>query len=159
MDLWQPLGTVLLSGVGAFLASFAAKWVESWSRGGQRIEAQRDADLAAILESIRKLVVLAEEFWTNSAEALGPRDATIQAHMVAVQHNLAELIAVLYTGSDKWDCDICFHKLAIAATGGSYGDPERTAEPEHLAEILIASYSLERQVQKARRNLRRRFMA
>lgn len=157
--MWQSVGTVLLSGIGAFLAGFAAKWLESWSRGSQIVEAQRDADLADILASAKDLTDIAEKFWTKSATVLGEEDAILKAHMVAAQHHIAEVIAILFKGPAKWNCDVCFHRLALAATGGDCGEPDRDAEPQRLAEILIAFYAIQREVKMARRSLRRSFMA
>ncbi|WP_036578322.1 hypothetical protein [Brucella anthropi] len=157
--MWGALTTIFLAGIGAFIANFAAKWIESWSRSSQSIETQRDADLQEILLSAKLLCDHSEKFWVKSAIDLGSDDIILRAHMIAQQHQLAEIISELFKGPDKRDCDVEFHKLATAATGGNFGEPDREAEPGRLNEILIASRSLERCAKKARRKLKRKFMA
>ncbi|WP_247997407.1 hypothetical protein [Brucella tritici] len=148
-----------MAGIGAFIANFAAKWIESWSRSSQSVESQRDADLQEILLSAKLLCDHSEKLWVKSAAELGSDEIILRAHMIAQQHQLAEIISELFKGTDKQDCDVEFHRLATAATGGDFGDPNRDAEPGRLNEILIASRSLERRAKKARRSLKRKFMA
>ncbi|UXS09187.1 hypothetical protein [Agrobacterium tumefaciens] len=157
--MWQSFTTIILAGIGAFIANFAAKYIESWVRRNQLIEAQRDADLQDIFGTITQICDLSEKFWPLSAEALGSQDQILRSHIVALQHHLAELVAEVFTGKDKWDCDVQLHKLMMAATGGDFGEPDREAEAGRLTEIFIASRALNRSTKKARRKLPRRFLS
>jgi len=157
--VWQSFSTVVLAGIGAFIANFAAKFIESWVRRSQQIETQRDADLHEIVATVKLIGELSEKFWTKSAAELGTEDLILQSHLKAEQHHLAEVIAEIFSGTDKWDCDIQVHKLATVATGGNFGEPDREAEPGRLAEILITVRALTREAKKGRRRLKRRLMA
>lgn len=157
--MWQGIGTVMLAGVGAFIASFAAKVIESWVRKSQTVEVQRDADLSDILQMSAKICELSEKIWSSRAADLGHEDAVMRAHVLASQHHLAEVVNDIFTSPGKWDCDIQLHKLMIAATGGDFGEPDREAEPQRLTEIFIAARALDRAAKAARRNLPRQFMS
>ncbi len=158
-SLLQSLSTVLFAGIGAFIANFAAKYIESWVRRSQLLEAQRDTDLQDIFTTIAQICEISEKFWPTSGPELGLEDQILRAHMVALQHHLAELLGEVFTGPDKWDCDIQLHRLMEASTGGSFGDADREAEAGRLTEIFIASRALNRSAKKARRKLPRRFMS
>lgn len=157
--MWQSVSTVILAGVGAFIATFAAKLIESFVRKSQSIEGQRDADLAEILQMSSIICDRAEKFWSKSAAELGPENAVLRAHILASQHNLAEVVNRLFTSPGKWECDVKLHKLMIAATGGDFGEPDRDAEPQRLTEIFILSRALDHSAKAARRNLPRKFMS
>ncbi|WP_094507047.1 hypothetical protein [Brucella thiophenivorans] len=159
MDIGGAFGTIFLAGTGALIANFTAKWIESWSRSSQSVEAQRDADLQDMIKSIQLLGEYTEKFWLNSAKDLGSEDIVLRAHMVAQQHEVTQIISDLFKGPEVSECNDEFLKLASAATGGSFGDPDREVEAGRLSEVLIASRSLERKAKKARRNLKRKFMA
>lgn len=155
----ESLTTIILAGIGAFIANFAAKYIESWVRRNQAIEAQRDTDLQDIFGTLDQICDLAEKFWPLSAESLGSQDQVLRSHMVALQHHLAELVAEVFTGKDKWDCDLQLHKLMMAATGGDFGEPDREAEAGRLTEIFIASRALKQSTKRARRKLPRSFLS
>lgn len=155
----HAVGTLLLAGIGAFIANFAAKFVEAQVRRSQVGETQRDADLQDLVVAAGLLGALSEKFWTKSATELGTEDQILRSHLMAQQHNIAELVNSLFSGENKWDCDVQVHALFKAATGGNFGDENREAEPGRLTEILIAVHSLVHKAKAARRNIKRHFLA
>lgn len=92
----HAVGTLLLAGIGAFIANFAAKFVEAQVRRSQVGETQRDADLQDLIVAAGLLGALSEKFWTKSATELGTEDQILRSHLMAQQHNIAELVNSLF---------------------------------------------------------------
>ncbi|MGQ3211614.1 hypothetical protein [Shinella sp.] len=155
----EAVWTILLAGIGAFIANFGSKYVETLFQRSKTAEEQRDADVLDLIAAARSLGELSERFWVKSAEDLGVEDQILRSQMIAQQHNIAELVSTLFTGQIKWDCDVKVHYLFTAATGGDFGEPDREAEPGRLTEIFIAVHGLVHQAKAGRRKTRRPWLA
>lgn len=152
-------GTVLAAGIGAFIANFAAEWIKALVRKSQLVEVNRDQDLASLLKSVEELQTIAEEFWSKSAADLGVRDAILRAKIISKQTHVLNLVASLFTGPLKYDCDAAFTPVMTALSGGDFGDADRAAAPEFLTDIFQHSQAFSQLAILRRRGLPRGVLA
>lgn len=151
--------TVIAAAVGAFLANLIAELIKARVRRGQFIEAARDEDLASIVKMVDELQTLSTDYWTSSGAELGQRESILRARMVARQQHILDLVADLFSGGAKMDCDVLATKLLDAVGGGDFGDPDRPAEPERLTAVFQNGLSFTHLVKKCRRKLKRGLLA
>lgn len=151
--------TLIAAGVGAFLANFFAEMVKGWVRRSQSVEAARDEDLGTMLKMIDELQEIATEYWTATGAELTNREPVLRARIVARQQHLLELIAHLFTGGPKRECDVLVTKLLDAVGGGDFGEPDRPAEPERLTAVYQHSLAFIHLAKKCRRGLKRGLLA
>jgi hypothetical protein len=149
----------LAAGIGAFIASFAAEFVKGRSRKSQSVEAARDEDLARILRMVTELEALATEYWTVSGPSLAGKEILLRAQIVARQQHLLELVADLFSGQSKRECDVVVTDLLDAIGGGAFGDPDRAEQPERLTAVYQYSLKFGHLAQKMRRALKRGMLA
>jgi hypothetical protein len=157
--IWAAAGTLVAAGIGAFIASFVAEFVKGRSRKSQYIESARDEDLARILLMVAELETLATDYWTESGPSLAEREILLRARIVARQQHLLELIAHLFNGDAKRECDVVVTDLLDAIGGGDFGDPDREAQPERLTGVYQYGLKFGHLAQKMRRSLKRGMLA
>ena len=149
----------MAAGVGAFIANFAAEFVKGRVRKSQSVESARDEDLGRLLRMVSDLEELATEYWTASGPSLGSNEILLRAKIVARQQHLLELIAHMFTGQPKRECDVVVTDLLDAIGGDDFGVPDRDAHPERLTAVYQYSLKFGHLAQKKRRSLRRGWLA
>jgi hypothetical protein len=151
--------TLLAAGIGAFLANLIAEVIKGQVRRSQSMEAARDEDLATLLRMLDELQDLATTYWLSDVAGLGAQEPVMRARMLSRQQHLLDLIAHLFTGAPKRDCDVLATRLMDAVGGGSFGEPDRLAEPQRLASIYGHGLALAHLAKRCRRDLRRGLLA
>lgn len=151
--------TLVAAGVGAFLANFIAEIIKGQVRRSQSLELARDEDLATMLRMVEDLQDLATTYWLSGAAALEEQEPVLRARIVARQQHLLNLIAHLFTGNPKHECDVMATSLLDAIGGGNFGEPDREAEPQRLASVYNYSLSLSHLAKRCRRELKRGLLA
>jgi len=151
--------TVAAAGVGAFLANIIAELIKGQVRRSQSEETAHDDDLASIVKMVEELQILATEYWTSSGTELGAKECILRARIVSSQQHILNLVAHLFRGDAKKDCDVLATKLLDAIGGGDFGDPDRPAEPERLTAVYQYGLSFIHLSKKCRRALKRGWLA
>lgn len=149
----------MAAGIGALLANFAAELVKGVVRRSQSKEAARDEDLLSILDLISTLRRLATEYWVASGPDLGPREVLLRAEIVSSQQHLLDLIAHLFEGDPKRECDVVATHFLMAIGGGDFGNPDREAATERLATIYKYGLEFSHLAKTSRRNMKRSLWA
>lgn len=151
--------TLIAAGLGALLANFFAELVKGFVRRSQLHEAVRDDDLATMLSLVEQLDSLATDYWSHSGAELAERETLLRAKIVSRQQHLLALIADLFNGEPKRDCDVVITRLLNAVGGDSFGEPDRPAQPERLTAVYLECLAFTRIAKKSRRSLKRAFLA
>lgn len=151
--------TALAAAIGAFVATLGAEFVKAYVRKSQATETARDDDLATLLRMIADLEELGVSYWSRSSTEAGEKEQRLRSKILARQRHSMELVAHLFTGVDKRECDVALVKLIEAVAGGSFGEPDRGAEPERLPSIMADCLSLSHLVKRCRRRLPRAYLA
>lgn len=151
--------TLFAAALGAFVANFIAEVVKGRVRRSQSLEAARDDDLRSMLLMVDELQSLSTDYWTATGAELGGRETILRARIVARQQHLLDLIAHLFTGDAKRDCDVMVMKLLDAVGGGDFGDPDRGAAPERLTGVYQYGLSFSHLATTSRRGLKRGILA
>ncbi|WP_162911535.1 hypothetical protein [Shinella zoogloeoides] len=155
----EAFWTIVLAGIGAFIANFGAKYVETLFQRSKNSEDQRNSDLQDLIAAARSLGEMSERFWVKGASDLGMEGQVLRSQMIAQQHNIAELVETLFTSPIKWDCDVKVHALIEHATGGDFWEPDREADPGRLTAILVAVHGLVHAAKAGRRKMRHNWLA
>lgn len=124
-------------------------------RRSQKIETNRDSDVAEIYSTIESIRDLADEFWTKSASELAERDMIVSGRLTAGLHQTNLLYTGLFTGPAKQDCDVAHLHFMDAVGGGEFGQPDRQAEPFRLATVHSTALTLKDVIRRRRRDLPR----
>lgn len=152
-------GVALSAAIGTMFGLFATEWVSSLVRKHQRHEKARDDDVAEIVATIEAVRDLADEYWTQEPSALKDREAVLRGRIIGGTHHINLLIAGLFTGDPKRECDVCSFRFSDAVGGGSFGNSDRQAEPERLFAVHSAALTLKHRITAERRKLRYKALA
>lgn len=148
------VGIAMSAAVGTMFGLFATEWVSSVVRKHQRHEKARDDDVEEIISTIESVRALVDEYWTNTPADLAARESVLNGRIVGGLHHLNLLIAGLFTGPAKRECDLCAFRFSDAAGGGAFGVPDRLAEPARLSAVHSAALTLKHRVKTERRKLK-----
>jgi hypothetical protein len=153
---WSVVGgTLVAAGLGALIANFAAEWVKGLVRKGQAIESARDEDLGLIHRMVEELQEISTSYWSSSGLQLGDKEPQLRAQIVARLQHINELVAALFTGPPKHECDVLLISVMDSVGGGDFGEPDRSAAPERLTAIYKNCLSFAHLARQQRRLLKR----
>tara|TARA_R110002020_G_scaffold10801_22_gene41092 strand:- start:16543 stop:16971 length:429 start_codon:yes stop_codon:yes gene_type:complete len=138
---------------------FATEWVSGVVRRHQRHEKARDDDVDEIIATIDAVRTLADEYWSTSPSELGARESILDGRIVGGLHHINLLIAGLFTGPAKRECDVAAFRFSDASASGDFGDPDRQAEPARLSSVHSAALTLKHLVRTQRRKLKYKTLA
>jgi hypothetical protein len=150
--------TLVAAALGAFFANIIAELIKAQSRASALVESNRDSDLAAILRSLDEMQSLGEKYWSQGSAALADDEPMLRGKIVARQQYVSSLVASLFTGPRKHECDVEFMSVIDSLSGGDFG-PGCPSELERLQSIYEATLRFSHLVVHQRRGLPRGWLA
>ncbi|MCJ8138577.1 hypothetical protein [Falsirhodobacter halotolerans] len=142
--------------LGAASGPFLKNFIEGWFARGIRFRANNQAMVDEACEHLDIVLEEAFSYWNSSAADLGKHDTIYAARITMRLHHVSHLIAQRFESHPKVSVSLAqkISDLMSYATGGTFGEPDREAEPRLLSAIGQSVLSLEREIKRCGRENR-----
>jgi hypothetical protein len=119
----------------------------------RRQEEDLDGYLDDLRQSVDRLLVECEQYWSFSGDTPPPDDDLRAARIVAELHNINGLAVLLFERCPDRHEKTQREWIALwdSASGDDFKDPGRPPDPERFQQIAVTALALKRDV-RARRN-------